>query len=445
MKILREERGNVLVLTTLCLAILLPAFMAMAIDVGNLFYTQRKLQSLADAAAMAGALEISACGGTSSSSSSCTVMKTAVTTALTEGGSPTPTLFVQCAPASGTGLLLTINNGPCALSGDPNNGLKNYVEVVVTEQIPAYFARFFGYSTLQASARAEAGYAIAPVAGPSGSRVWSNTVYLNGGNIKDGTGYTGGVYANSEAFADSGNINAPYSLNKSGSIQGNCYNNNGCGTKPTKGTAQPNPFSSLTEPSSAPPASPTNASPYDYNAANPVKLQPGTYSGMNFNGSNYTVNFAPGLYYFTGALNGGTNVTFAGDGVTLFFTGNGSLTTNTTLNMTLTPPTAAQIAANATAYDNCTSCADMSIWQSSTDSSTMLLDSGLNLTMKGNIYAPDAEIRMQAGSSGSITTTKQIVSNQLTLNSGTITINSNDSGGGGGGAANGATTISLAE
>ena len=72
----------------------------------------------------------------------------------------------------------------------------------------------------------------------------------------------------------------------------------------------------------------------------------------------------------------------------------------------------------------------------------MLLDSGLNLTMKGNIYAPDAEIRMQAGSSGSITTTKQIVSNQLNLVSGTITINSND---GGGGAANGAATISLAE
>jgi hypothetical protein len=163
---------------------------------------------------------------------------------------------------------------------------------------------------------------------------------------------------------------------------------------------------------------------------------------MNFNGSNYTVNFAPGLYYFTGALNGGTNVTFAGSGVTLFFAGSGSLTTNQTLNMTLTPPTAAQIAANPSAYNNCTSCADMSIWQSSTDGSPMLLDSGLNLTMTGNIYAPDTTITMQAGSSGSITTTALIVANELNLVSGTITINSND---GGGGAANGAATISLAE
>ena len=54
MKILREERGNVLVLTVLCMSMLL-SFMAMAIDVGNLYYTQRQLQTLADAAAMAGA------------------------------------------------------------------------------------------------------------------------------------------------------------------------------------------------------------------------------------------------------------------------------------------------------------------------------------------------------------------------------------------------------
>ena len=444
MKILREERGNVLVLTVLCMSMLL-SFMAMAIDVGNLYYTQRQLQTLADAAAMAGALEISACGGTTSSSS-CTVMQTAATSALTEGGSPAPTLFKQCAAASGTGLLLTINNGPCALgstAADPNYVNNNYVEVVVSEQIPAYFARFIGYSTFQASARAEAGLGT-PAGGGGNNRVWANTVYLNGGKIADGTGYAGGVYANSEAFADGGNISAPYSLNKLGNIQGNCYNNGpSCGPKPTLVTAEPNPFSNPapTEPLAPPPSS-TKSGPYDYNAANPVTLQPGTYSGMNFNGSNYTVNFAPGLYYFTGALNGGTNVTFAGSGVTLFFAGSGSLTTNQTLNMTLTPPTAAQIAANPSAYNNCTSCADMSIWQSSTDGSPMLLDSGLNLTMTGNIYAPDTTITMQAGSSGSITTTALIVANELNLVSGTITINSND---GGGGAANGAATISLAE
>jgi hypothetical protein len=427
---------------------MLLTFMAFAIDVGNLYYTQRQLQTLADAAAMAGALEISACGGTTSSSS-CTVMQTAATSALTEGGissSNINTIKVQqcTAPATAsTGLSLTLNNGPCLLSGDPNSGLPNYVEVVVSEQIPAYFACFIGYSTFQASARAEAGLGT-PAGGGGNNRVWANTVYLNGGKIADGTGYAGGVYANSEAFADGGNISAPYSLNKLGNIQGNCYNNGpSCGPKPTLVTAEPNPFSNPapTEPL-APPTSSTNSGIYDYNAANPVTLQPGTYSGMNFNGSNYTVNFAPGLYYFTGALNGGTNVTFAGSGVTLFFAGSGSLTTNQTLNMTLTPPTAAQIAANPSAYNNCTSCADMSIWQSSTDGSPMLLDSGLNLTMTGNIYAPDTTITMQAGSSGSITTTALIVANELNLVSGTITINSND---GGGGAANGAATISLAE
>jgi uncharacterized membrane protein len=97
MKILREERGSVLILTALSMTMLL-SFLALAIDIGNLYYRQRQLQTLADSAAMAGALEASACSGTKN----CTVMQTAATTALTEGGGPAPTLFLQCAAASGS-------------------------------------------------------------------------------------------------------------------------------------------------------------------------------------------------------------------------------------------------------------------------------------------------------------------------------------------------------
>lgn len=56
MKILRDEKGQTLVLTAVCMAGLL-GFMALALDVGVLYHTRRDAQTAADAAAMAGALD----------------------------------------------------------------------------------------------------------------------------------------------------------------------------------------------------------------------------------------------------------------------------------------------------------------------------------------------------------------------------------------------------
>ena len=146
MRVLSDESGNILLLSALCITVLLSS-LAIAIDVGYLFIAKSQLQTLADTAALAGALEASAC-----STSNCGVIQTAATTALTEGGSPTPTVFQQCATASGTGLLLTINNGPCALgTSDPNHLNANYVEAVVTKQVPTFFAGIFGIHNVQIS------------------------------------------------------------------------------------------------------------------------------------------------------------------------------------------------------------------------------------------------------------------------------------------------------
>src|SRR5215831_2007675 len=56
MKILRDEKGQTLVLTALCGSVLL-GFMALALDVGVLYHQRRALQTAADAAALAGALD----------------------------------------------------------------------------------------------------------------------------------------------------------------------------------------------------------------------------------------------------------------------------------------------------------------------------------------------------------------------------------------------------
>jgi hypothetical protein len=437
MKILREERGNVLVLTMLSMTMLL-TFMAFAIDIGNLFYTQRQLQTLADAAAMAGALEVTACGGTSSSSS-CTVMKTAATTALTEGGGPAPTLFLQCAPASGTGLLLTINNGPCALgANDPNHTNTNYVEAVVTEQIPAYFARFIGLKTLQASARAEAGIGT-PSAGANGPGIYVGGLTVNGGNsITDGAG-NAGIYDNGSLTLNNGSTTDPTVINVgSFNVQGSQTVNNCPGstctlsTPPTKGSTMQDPFKNLVAPSQ-PATSDTNTGTISGNTT----LHPGTYaSGINFNSGTYTVTLNPGLYYINGGFNINSNVTITGTGVTLYMTGGSNINSAATWNLT----------APSSALSNCASCAGMAVWQAS---GSLNLDSSTSSTFNGSIYVPNGTLTLNSGANAG--SYGMIDASSLMLNSGTsLVLNctlmpSGYCPGGTGGGSNGAATISLAE
>src|SRR6476620_7953635 len=54
---LRDESGQVLVMTFFSMALLL-GFLGLAIDVGVLFHARRHMQAVADAAAMAGATEM---------------------------------------------------------------------------------------------------------------------------------------------------------------------------------------------------------------------------------------------------------------------------------------------------------------------------------------------------------------------------------------------------
>lgn len=57
MRIFRDEKGQVLVMTTFCMACLLGA-LGIAVDVGVLFNARRQMQTAADAAALAGATEV---------------------------------------------------------------------------------------------------------------------------------------------------------------------------------------------------------------------------------------------------------------------------------------------------------------------------------------------------------------------------------------------------
>src|SRR5579859_7719499 len=133
--IFREERGSILVTTGLCM-MLFVGILGFAIDFGHMLFVKRGLQSAADAAALAAALETRSCNGTSA----CSAMQTAAQQALQENGISASTILTGCSGTPGSGVTLTVNNPPCALSGDPNTGKTSYAEAVISEPVQTYFA-----------------------------------------------------------------------------------------------------------------------------------------------------------------------------------------------------------------------------------------------------------------------------------------------------------------
>jgi Flp pilus assembly protein TadG len=438
---LRHERGSVLILTALSLTLLM-SFLALAVDVGNLYFKQCQLQTLADTAAMAGALEIDACAGTTN----CGVMQTAATTALTEGGNPTPTLFKQCAAASGspTQLLLTLNNGPCSLgSSDPNSGNINYVEAVVTMQQPTFFAKMFRVYSVQISARAEAGKSLPPgscmsVIGPSGQSLTLNS----GGSITDGAGSDCGVTVNSSSTGTCLGGTPAVMENAGGIVHVGFFNikgnecNNGASLTPlptTGASAVPDAFAAeITAGTLTVPTTSGLTTQSVSTVSGATTLNPGYYqNGINFNGSGYTVTLQPGLYYMGGGINVG-GVTINGTGVTIYIA-NGQLNMNggSTVNLTApaTGPTAGLV-----------------IWQAAGDTSAMNLDSASSSSWGGGIYLPSAQLTLNGGSY--VTAYAMVVVQSIMLNSSISLSCSLMPGGvcpGGGGTGNGSTTIALAE
>jgi len=434
MKRCADERGSVLILTALSMTVLL-GFVALAIDAGNLYFTQSRLQTLADTAAMAGALEASSC-----SSANCAIITTAATTALTEGTpSVSVTLFTQCATAAGTGILLTINNAPCALgASDLNNGNKNYVEAVVSQKVTTYFAGFVGLRTVTLSARSEAGKAIAPASGPCMN---TNSLTLNSGaSVTDATGSTCPINDNATSgLSLNSGVTVTVSSFTYGGTGASSYNKN-CGScttinpMPTTGSANvPDPFASLVAPSQ-PGTSPTNTS----TIGGTTTLQPGYYtSGINFNSGPYTVTLQPGLYYLSGGMNVNSNVTIQGSGVTLFFPSGSSVNINSTADLQLTAPSAA--------LGNCASCAGMLMWM---PSGNLTLDSESSTGFGGAVYVPNGSLTLNSGSN--VVAYGMIYAQSIMLNS-AITLSCSSMPGGvcpggtGGGTASGSTTIALAE
>ena len=300
-------------------------------------------------------------------------------------------------------------------------------------------AGIFGIHSLVISARAEAGKAV-PGTGRYG--MYTSGLTLNsGGSVTDATGDTTGIYDSGSAMEDSGGTISVGAGNYT--VQGAVTNNGATvSPAPTTGPVVTDPYAGLTAPTQPANTSSSCCSP----VGGTTTLQPGYYSsGLNFNGSGYTVTLAPGLYYFASGITLG-QVNYTGNGVIIYIAG-GQFNMNSAAQMTLTAPTAAQIAANPSAYSGCTaSCANMLIWQSATNSNAMILDSGSSVELGGAIYVPDAQVTLNGGATAAAY--GMVVVQSLMMDS-TLTLSCTSMPGGvcpgGGSGGSGSKTVALAE
>ena len=153
MRDLRDDAGQVLVLSALSMSLLL-GFMGFATDVGQLFHAKRSLQIGADDAAVSGVMAYKY--GTQAGKSSSAILtdiQNAAAVALSANGITnatvtnsyssdvtTPTLYISSPPADG-----------------PNRGSTGFVEAVLTVPQNTMFMAVFGFSSVNVTTRAVAG------------------------------------------------------------------------------------------------------------------------------------------------------------------------------------------------------------------------------------------------------------------------------------------------
>lgn len=376
MKRLRDEDGQVLILVVFCMAVLL-GFIGLALDIGQALFLKRQLQTAADAAAIAGVIEIQQCGATHA----CNTMQIAAAKALEENGFASPAVLVDCASSSGKDLTLTVNNGPCALgASDPNFGDASYVEAVVSKQQPLIFAAFLGAKALTVSARSEAGF------GPPSACVialdpQAPEAILSNGNsdmeadcpiADDSDSGTALLVNGSATLKSTDNI----------SVVGGYLGNGNPTVSPaptTNAPSVPDPFAQLP----APPFGSCDYSGYKVNGHKTATLSPGVYCGLNINGG-ATVTFSPGLYIMNGNTMINGNATISGNGVT-FYIASGQWNMNGGSHADL-------IAQTTGTY------AGILFFQSRDDSSQLIVNGDATTAWQGAVYVPDGQLLLNGGS-----------------------------------------------
>ena len=358
MRIHRDERGQTIILVALSLPILL-GFIGIATDVGALFKDKRTLQTAADAAAIAGALNLPP-GSTSITAAA----QTAATAAATVNG------FTN----GSNGVVVTVNDPPLwppSNYSSPTGTANGYVEVTITKPESTIFLALFGYPSVTVLARAVASNngpgacLFAGIGTPTGTplTVTGTMQAAQCGVVVDSN--------NSPPLTVTGSLTAA-----SIGVVGDC--SSGCAGTSPQPTSHIIPYGDPLAflPQTAPVGSCTNT----LNATGgTVVLFPGCYTTFNETGAAVTLN--PGTYVINTGVSAAqlTGGTLTGTGVTLYVNSGNLMVTGTTMN--LSAPIGGTF--NGILFQ-----------QSSADVSNALINGNPSSNLQGFFYFPTSTLQL---------------------------------------------------
>lgn len=395
-----RRHGMIAVQVALSLTALL-SVAAIALDVGILLTEQRHGQATADAAALAGAIDLYTNYPTNSGTDpNGTANASALTTASANGYTN-----------DGTTSIVTVNIPP---KSGYFVGQAGYVEVIVQYNQTRYFSNLFGNGAIPVKARAVARgawtspkggiIALDPTAPGAVTGTGGGTITVNGGSIIDDSNYTGTTGA---MTVSGGSTFTANSFNVTGSYTGS-VGIPGVSTTPTTNVpATPDPLAYLPPPSPPPPGTITKT-PLGSGLGFLYTLTPGSFGGSgqpkipNFTSSDQVVfdesSFGNGgIYYLTagGLTSNGANLTMTGSGGIMFY--NAGTGTNDAIN----------IAGSSTGTVNLGGLTGgiyqgILIFQARNASEPVSITGNGNFTMEGTFYAPDANLKLAGNGTTSI-------------------------------------------
>lgn len=369
----KDASGGVLVYTALGMMVFLGAA-GLAIDVGSWYSTRRTVQSAADAAALAGALEVSR-------------------------GSDWTTIVSKAEHDSGlnkhsttAGATITVNNPPDSGPYTADNGA---VEAIVQQTVPAFLSRLISNDSVVVAARSVATvvtgeyclYVMNPTEDAALSTEGNATVNVDCGAHVNSSSDT--------AVSETGNsCLTATKITTAGGASGNCLN-----PTPVENAALlDDPFSYI---------SPPTVGPCDHTTlvevTSSTTLDPGNYcGGLTVDAD---VSFNPGMYVLGGQglqIQGNSQVT--GDAVTFYLDNSVSGFNNPDPEYTepqsvyIAGSTDVELSAPTSGYYK-----GMLFYQDPANNPSLTLDlrGGTDMELEGVIYAPDNDVSWAGGSNSS--------------------------------------------
>jgi Flp pilus assembly protein TadG len=348
----RDERGSILILTALIMAVLL-GFLALTVDASFMYDTRNRLHAVADAAAKSAAFEIQRGNSGAIDTFALHVINDQISAGNIPSNVATSRVVRLCSAAGAT----------CGAS----HASSGFVEVILQSETNTFFAKVLGITSMTPAARAVAGFSSSAnclVTGPFDGTTGGSSITMSGSLNASGCN----IAANGNIVA-SGHISAA-----SVATTDDCIGS-GCPSPPILQEDAPvtaDPLASLPAP-----ANPGGCAPFTASGAVTLGHTDGTpvcYSSVSVSGS---VTLRPGVYYMNGNLTVSGSLT--GTGVMLYFQ-SGSLSVSG--SVTISAPTSGTYRGIA-------------IYQRSGNNSNPTVSG--SVTVNGALYFPTASLVFSGG------------------------------------------------